>query len=138
MRRKPKQIGNMKKVLSIILTVFCISITSLYTYADNENSNQCTVQIGVKKYPWQQGIERSLDQYVDAYLNLNSNTIEIDFSGLGEGEIYIIDQNNQVVNIAPIFAGDTYLIMNQPETTGYYTLIIISNEYYGEGYFCIE
>ena len=128
----------MKKVLSIILTVFCISITSLYTYADNENSNQCTVQIGVKKYPWQQGIERSLDQYVDAYLNLNSNTIEIDFSGLGEGEIYIIDQNNQVVNIAPIFAGDTYLIMNQPETTGYYTLIIISNEYYGEGYFCIE
>jgi hypothetical protein len=92
----------------------------------------------VKKYLWQQGIERSLDQYVDAYLNLNSNTIEIDFSGLGEGEIYIIDQNNQVVNIAPIFAGDTYLIMNQPETTGYYTLIIISNEYYGEGYFCIE
>jgi hypothetical protein len=126
----------MKKALSIILAVFCISL--LHTYADNDKSNQCTVQIEVKKYLWQQGIERSLDQYVDAYLNLNSNTIEIDFSGLGEGEIYIIDQNNQVVNIAPIFAGDTYLIMNQPETTGYYTLIIISNEYYGEGYFCIE
>lgn len=126
----------MKKALSIILAVFCISL--LHAYADNDKSNQCTVQIEVKKYLWQQGIERSLDQYVDAYLNLNSNTIEIDFSGLGEGEIYIIDQNNQVVNIAPIFAGDTYLIMNQPETTGYYTLIIISNEYYGEGYFCIE
>lgn len=126
----------MKKALSIILAVFCISL--LHTYADNDKSNQCTVQIEVKKYLWQQGIERSLGQYVDAYLNLNSNTIEIDFSGLGEGEIYIVDQNNHVVDMAHVLAGDTYVIMSQPETAGHYSLIITSNEYYGEGYFCIE
>lgn len=126
----------MKKAVSIIFAVFCISL--LHTYADNDKSNQCTVQIDVKKYLWQQGIERSLDQYVDAYLNLNSNTIEIDFYGLGEGEIHIVDQNNQIVDMTHVFAGDTYVILNQPETAGHYSLIITSNEYYGEGYFCIE
>lgn len=126
----------MKKAVSIIFAVFCISL--LHTYADNDKSNQCTVQIDVKKYLWQQGIERSLDQYVDAYLNLNSNTIEIDFYGLGEGEIHIVDQNNQIVDMTHVFAGDTYVILNQPETAGHYSLIITSNEYYGEGYFFIE
>ena len=75
---------------------------------------------------------------MNAVLNLHTDTIEIDFYGLGEGEIYIVDQNNHVVDVAQVFAGDTYQIMNQPDTTGHYTLIIISNEYYGEGYFCIE
>lgn len=136
MRQKPKQIGNMKKVLSIILAVFCLGI--LTSNADNGSTvPHYQKPIKIISGTLETGIDRSA-HYVNAVLNLNTDAIEIDFSGLGEGEIYIVDQNNQVVNIAPIFAGDTYLIMNQPETTGYYTLIIISNEYYGEGYFCIE
>ena len=100
----------MKKAVSIILAVFCISL--LHTYADNDKSNQCTVQIDVKKYLWQQGIERSLGQYVDAYLNLNSNTIEIDFSGLGEGEICIVDQNNHVLESVPVWENQNSAILS--------------------------
>ena len=112
----------MKKAVSIILAVFCISL--LHTYADNDKSNQCTVQIDVKKYLWQQGIERSLGQYVDAYLNLNSNTIEIDFSGLGEGEIYIIDQNNLVVESVPVWENQNDAILSAPQNSGTYVLVI--------------
>lgn len=133
MRQKPKRIRNMKKALSIILAVFCISL--LHAYADNDKSNQCTVQIEVKKYLWQQGIERSLDQYVDAYLNLNSNTIEIDFSGLGEGEIYIIDQNNLVVESVPVWENQNYAIISAPQNSGTYVLVICCSHYYGEGVF---
>ena len=138
MRRKPKQIGNMKKVLSIILTVFCISITSLYTYADNDNSNQCTVQIGVKKYPWQQGIERSMDQYVNAYLYLHSNTIEVEFYGLGEGEIYIVDQNDQIVESVSVWENQNYATLSSPQNSGTYVLVIRCSRFYGEGIYYIR
>ena len=126
----------MKKALSIILAVFCISL--LHTYADNDKSNQCTVQIEVKKYLWQQGIERSLDQYVDAYLNLNSNTIEIDFSGLGEGEIYIIDSYGNRFDNQIIYGGVGMVTMPAPVQSDIYTLIIRTDTYYGEGVFFIE
>lgn len=136
MRQKPKQIGNMKKVLSIILAVFCLGILS--SNADNGSTvSNYQKPIKIISGTLAEGIDRSV-HYVNAVLNLHTDTIEIDFYGLGEGEIYIVDQNNQVVDVAQVFAGDTYQIMNQPDTTGHYTLIIISNEYYGEGYFCIE
>lgn len=125
----------MKKAVSIILAIFCISL--LHTYADNDKSNQCTVQIDVKKYLWQQGIERSLVQYVDAYLNLNSNTIEIDFSGLGEGEICIVDQNNHVVESVPVWENQNSAILSAPQNSGTYILVICCTHYYGEGVFSL-
>jgi hypothetical protein len=125
----------MKKAVSIILAVFCISL--LHTYADNDKSNQCTVQIDVKKYLWQQGIERSLGQYVDAYLNLNSNTIEIDFSGLGEGEICIVDQNNHVLESVPVWENQNSAILSAPQNSGTYILVICCTHYYGEGVFSL-
>ena len=123
----------MKKVLSIILAIFCISL--LHTYADNDNSNQCTVQIDVKKYPWQQGIERSMDQYVDAYLYLHSNTIEINFSGLGDGEIYVVDSNNNIIESIIVTLGMTSAILSSPVEKGYYYLIFSCSNFYGEGVF---
>ena len=125
----------MKKAVSIILAGCCISI--LHTYADNDKSNQCTVQIDVKKYLWQQGIERSLGQYVDAYLNLNSNTIEIDFSGLGEGEICIVDQNNHVLESVPVWENQNSAILSAPQNSGTYILVICCTHYYGEGVFSL-
>lgn len=126
----------MKKVLSIILAVFSLGVLS--SNADNGSTvPHYQKPIKIIRGTLAEGIDRSA-HYVNAVLNLNTDTIEIDFSGLGEGEIYIVDQNNQIVDMTHVFAGDTYVILNQPETAGHYSLIITSNEYYGEGYFCIE
>jgi hypothetical protein len=91
----------------------------------------------VKKYLWQQGIERSLDQYVDAYLNLNSNTIEIDFSGLEDGEIYVVDSNNNIIESIIVTLGMTSAILSAPVENGYYYLIVSCSNFYGEGVFKI-
>ena len=84
----------MKKVLSIILAVFCLGILS--SKADNGSTVPYYQKpIKIISGTLESGIDRSV-HYVNAVLNLNTDAIEIDFSGLGEGEIYIIDQNNQV------------------------------------------
>lgn len=126
----------MKKFFTVLTVLLFIGIASIN--ADEKSNGTSSRPLDIHTTKGFAGLTRSIDQDVKAFLNDTAKTIEIELFDFTDGEIYIVDQNNQVVNIAPIFAGDTYLIMNQPETTGYYTLIIISNEYYGEGYFCIE
>lgn len=126
----------MKKFFTVLSVLLFIGIASIN--ADEKSNGTSSRPLDIHTTKGFAGLTRSIDQDVKAFLNDTAKTIEIELFDFTDGEIYIVNQNNHVVNIAPIFAGDTYLIMNQPETTGYYTLIIISNEYYGKGYFCIE
>lgn len=126
----------MKKVLSIILAVFCISL--LHSYADNDNSNQYKVPITVKENSFHTGIDRSLDQYADVYQYINTNTIEVEFHGLGEGVIYIIDQNNQVVESVPVWECQNCATLSAPQNSGTYILVICCSRFYGEGVFSIR
>lgn len=135
MRQKPKQIGNMKKVLSIILAVFCFGILS--SNADNDPNvpnYQKPNNIIIETY--EDGIHRSV-HFVRAVLNINTNTIEIDFAGLGEGEIYIVDQNNQVVESVPVWENQNCATLYAPQNSGTYILVICCSHYYGEGLFSI-
>lgn len=126
----------MKKVLSIFLTVFCIGISNLY--ADNDNSTECTIPINMKKNAFQTGIERSMSQYVDAYLHMDSYTITMDFYGLGDGEVYIVDANGAIFDSDLIVSGMSSIVLNAPEANGNYYLVVCCANYYGEGNFTIE
>lgn len=136
MRQKPKQIGNMKKVLSIILAVFCFGILS--SNADNDPNvpnYQKPNNIIIETY--EDGIHRSV-HFVRAVLNINTNTIEIDFAGLGDGEIYIIDSYGNRFDNQIIYGGVGMVTMPAPVQSDIYTLIIRTDTYYGEGVFFIE
>lgn len=136
MRQKPKQIGNMKKVLSIILAVFCLSILS--SNADNGSTvSNYQKPIKIISGTLAEGIDRSV-HYVNAVLNLHTDTIEIDFYGLGEGEIYIVDQNNHVVESVPVWENQNSAILSAPQNSGTYILVICCTHYYGEGVFSIR
>lgn len=125
----------MKKVLSIILAAFCISLT--YSYADNAKSTQEPKKpIMIFKGKPTVGIERSA-QYVNAVLNIETKTIEMEFYGLGDGEIYIVDSNNKIVDSTIITLGMTSVIMDSPINDGYYYLVISCSDFYGEGIFQI-
>lgn len=125
----------MKKVLSIILAVFCISLT--FTYADNTKSSQQPKKpIMIFKGKPTVGIERTA-QFIDAVLYLDTHIIEMEFDGLGDGEIYIIDQNNQVVESVPVWENQNYAILSAPQNSGTYVLVICCSHYYGEGLFSI-
>lgn len=135
MRQKPKQIGNMKKVLLIILAVFCLGILS--SNADNGSTVPYYQKpIKIISGTLESGIDRSA-HYVNAVLNLNTGAIEIDFSGLGEGDIYIIDQNNQVVESVLVWENQNSAILSAPQNSGTYVLVICCSHYYGEGVFSI-
>lgn len=135
MRQKPKQIGNMKKVLSIILAVFCLGILS--SNADNGSTvSNYQKPIKIISGTLAEGIDRSV-HYVNAVLNLHTDTIEIDFYGLGEGEIYIVDQNNHVVESVPVWENQNSAILSAPQNSGTYVLVICCSHYYGEGLFSI-
>ena len=136
MHQKPKQIGNMKKVLSIILAVFCLSILS--SNADNGSTvSNYQKPIKIISGTLAEGIDRSV-HYVNAVLNLHTDTIEIDFYGLGEGEIYIVDQNNHVVESVPVWENQNSAILSAPQNSGTYILVICCTHYYGEGVFSIR
>lgn len=135
MRQKPKQIGNMKKVLSIILAVFCLGILS--SNADNGSSVPYYQKpIKIISGTLESGIDRSA-HYVNAVLNLNTDAIEIDFSGLGEGEIYIVDQNNHVVESVSVWESQNCTTLSAPQNSGTYVLVICCSRFYGEGLFSI-
>lgn len=136
MHQKPKQIGNMKKVLSIILAVFCLGILS--SNADNGSTvPHYQKPIKIISGTLNGGIDRSA-HYVNAVLNLNTHIIEIDFSGLGEGEICIVDQNNHVVESVPVWENQNSAILSAPQNSGTYILVICCTHYYGEGVFSIR
>lgn len=125
----------MKKVLSIILVVFCLGILS--SNADNGSTVPYYQKpIKIISGTLESGVDRSV-HYVNAVLNLNTDAIEIDFSGLGEGEIYIIDQNNQVVESVPVWDNQNYATLTAPQNSGTYVLVICCSHYYGKGLFSI-
>lgn len=126
----------MKKVLSIILAVFCLSILS--SNADNGSTvSNYQKPIKIISGTLAEGIDRSV-HYVNAVLNLHTDTIEIDFYGLGEGEIYIVDQNNHVVESVPVWENQNSAILSAPQNSGTYILVICCTHYYGEGIFSIR
>ena len=126
----------MKKFFTVLSALFFIGIASIN--ADEKSNGTSSRPLDIHTTKGFAGLTRSINQEVKAFLNDTAKTIEIELFDFTDGEIYIVDQNNQVVDMTHVFAGDTYVILNQPETAGHYSLIITSNEYYGEGYFCIE
>ena len=126
----------MKKYFTVLSVLLFIGIASIN--ADEKSNGTSSRPVDLQTIKGFSEFKRSINQSVKAFLNDVTKTIEIELLDFTDGEIYIVDQNNQVVDMTHVLAGDTYVIMSQPETAGHYSLIITSNEYYGEGYFCIE
>lgn len=52
--------------------------------------------------------------------------------------IYILDRRNNIVNETIAFDGNETLSLPAPNERGNYTLVIVNQNYYGEGLFSIE
>lgn len=131
----------MKKLVSILIAVFCISLTvciSKNYQDDNQRDDDHRKLIIIIAQKNRTGIERSIPPSADASLNLLSDIIELEIYNMYDGEVYIIDSNNMVVNSSAISYGLTYMTIAAPKTAGNYVLVIDSSNYYGEGYFTIE
>ncbi len=123
----------MKRVLSIIFCLFCISPIS---NADNTEQQSKKPIMIVNGKPLV-GIERTM-QHVEAVLDLEMNTIEVEIYGLGEGDIYILDDHNRLVDYVPVCGTVSYFTFMCPPVSGDYMLVISCSDYYGVGCFNVE
>ena len=80
--------------------------------------------------------DRSGYSNVDVYLH--SNYISVETSSIGDAEIYIVDSFGKVTEYGLLDSHLGYLMMDIPVVSGYYTIVICSDTYYGEGNFTIE
>lgn len=126
----------MKKFFTVLSVLLFIGIASIN--ADEKSNGTSSRPLDLQTIKGFSEFQRSINQSVKAFLNDVTKTIEIELLDFTDGEIYIVDQNNQVVDYMFILEEDSYITMNQPEIKGYYRLVIFSRFYYGEGVFFIE
>ena len=126
----------MKKFFTVLTVLLFIGIASIN--ADEKSNGTSSRPLDIHTTKGFAGLTRSIDQDVKAFLNDTAKTIEIELFDFTDGEIYIVDQNNQVIDYTPVLDGNTYVIIEQPTIKGYYLLVISSSFYYGEALFYIQ
>lgn len=121
----------MKQLLLFILAALCC----LPTFADNdyrtENKKQRIILIGRNIV-----VNRDLSENIDAFLDMQSQTIELSLSDIGMTEIYIVDSGSKEVSHVSVDSSvEQFVILDIPQQQGHYTLVVWSPAYYGEGVF---
>ena len=64
--------------------------------------------------------------------------IMVELHYIENANIYILDRRNNIVNETIAFDGNETLSLPAPNERGNYTLVIVNQNYYGEGLFSIE
>lgn len=126
----------MKKFFTVLSALFFIGIASIN--ADEKSNGTSSRPLDLQTIKGFSEFQRSINQSVKAFLNDVTKTIEIELLDFTDGEIYIVDQNNQIIDYTPVLDGNTYVIIEQPTIKGYYLLVISSSFYYGEALFYIQ
>lgn len=126
----------MKKFFTVLSVLLFIGIASIN--ADEKSNGTSSRPLDLQTIKGFSEFQRSINQSVKAFLNDVTKTIEIELPDFTDGEIYIVDQNNQIIDYTPVLDGNTYAIIEQPTIKGYYLLVISSSFYYGEALFYIQ
>lgn len=104
--------------------------------ANTDSSKENRKKIEIVRSTQSSDIMRDLSQ-IYAYLNLSTGFVEVEYYGINDLEIYIMDSEYNIVQNEGSSPGSTSIYLTIPETSGIYTIIISSSEFYGEGYFVI-
>lgn len=104
--------------------------------ANTDSSKENRKKIEIVRSTQSSDIMRDLSQ-IYAYLNLSTGFVEVEYYGINNLEIYIMDSEYNIVQNEGSSPGSTSIYLTIPETSGIYTIIISSSEFYGEGYFVI-
>ena len=108
----------MKKFFTVLSVLLFIGIASIN--ADEKSNGTSSRPLDLQTIKGFSEFQRSINQSVKAFLNDVTKTIEIELLDFTDGEIYIVDQNNQIIDYTPVLDGNTYVIIEQPTIKGYY------------------
>lgn len=124
----------MRKIFLIFIAALFI-VTTLHAEKDDKKEN--TKPIKILTGTLTHGIERSAPS-VYAILDLDSEVIEVNYYGLLDGCIYIIDYDNNLIDTVDICSTSGNIVIPSPQIAGNYHLVILCDNYYGEGVFKIQ
>ena len=124
----------MKRFLTIITMMF-IGFT---LWADNNEPQETRKEIYIVGEKQHTDIMRDISYNVSAYINYDSDLLELKCYGVGDAEVYIVDSENQVVDQMTVLDGTSTAFIPVPEVAGNYVLVIWSEKYCGEGMFTVE
>lgn len=104
-------------------------------WADNNEPQESRKEILVVGSTQHTDIMRDISYNVSAYINYDSDLLELECYGVGDAEVYIVDSENQVVDQMTVLDGTSIVYIPVPTVAGNYVLVIWSDKYYGEGFF---
>lgn len=124
----------------LFLLLFSAFLMTSVLYADNgTNAPELTEeQIKLLQNRLFSGPHRSILFDPQAFINLSSNTIRIEYFSEYEVELFILNSKGEIV-VTDVM--DSYMyeyILEAPMVSGDYLLVIQSSEMYAEGQFTIE
>ena len=82
-------------------------------------------------------VYRDLSYNVIVELTSAQTLLKISHYGIGDAELYLIDNHNQIVDQQTIFEGVYEDYLDLQGYNGNYVLVIWSSNYYGEVYFTL-
>lgn len=125
----------MKRITLILFLV----MTSLSGFASHSSDNNQSIPLKAGSFSDPDySIQRGLTPFLDVIYNASKSIIEIQYEGIGDAEVYIVNSHNQVEIEETISDWENYAWIECQLPSGTYTLIISSDVYYGEGNFHID
>lgn len=83
-------------------------------------------------------IQRGLSPSVEAFYNITQGYIELEYEGIGDAYVYIVNWQNQIVESTTLYKESNWVLVNIPDLSGEYTIVVVSDDYYGSGNFVVK
>ena len=130
---KTKFINYVAAVIAIALAAaFCFPVSADEPPKKRKTREEIAVETEKMK------VERSLPAYVEAVIDYDMQIIEMTCYGLSQAEVYIVDSLGQIFSTRTINSDtDPSVVLEAPTAPGTYWLVIMSDNYYGEGEFSV-
>lgn len=125
----------MKKVIVLLL----LTILGVCANASNDNDSDTREDIRIKELYQSEGtVDRSINVYVDAVIMKDTGLIEIEYSGIKNPMIYLVDNHGQIVERMASLSYSSVEYLSVPNYAGVFNLIIWSDNYYAVDTFTVN
>lgn len=125
----------MKRLFIAFVSVLCLVVSVTYQ-ASAEDTKRVKLTVQNESFMGTDDeIYRDLSYYVSVTHLVNEHLLEILHFGIGDGEVYLLDDSNEIVDQTAIYEGTSIDYLYVPAQSGNYKLVIWTHSYYGEAYF---
>lgn len=125
----------MKKI-TITFIALIITVASAFAFCDH-NVKEEKERVEFEKESLSTEHERSIYK-LECYLDRTQGFLEIEYAGIGIPDVIIYNSNNVPVHYVRGTSDFGTVTLNLPSVEGWYSVLVQSDVYSGEGTFCVD